>query len=102
MRRSATARAVITALTAKGMVPYENDHHMFKKTIGGVTTLITSTSHDDREIRGALATLMARQCCLKVSEFWNLVDCSLSQQQWDERVQKYVTEAGGRNPFLGR
>lgn len=100
MPKSATAQAVTDALMAKGMVPYENHHHMLKKTIDGVTTLVTRVSHGSKEIRGDLATLMARQCCLNVSEFWQLVDCPLSKDAWDKLVKERC--ADGRNPYLGR
>jgi len=91
---------VTAALLAKGMVPYENHHHMLKKKIDGVTTLITKTSHDDKEIGATLATLMARQCCLTLSEFWSLVECPLTEEAWDKLIRERC--AGGRNPFIGR
>ena len=90
----------MAALTSKGMVPSENHHHMFRKKIDGVTTLVTRMSHDNKEITRDLALLMARQCCLTVPEFWRLVDCPLSQEQWDELVRGRC--ADGRNPFLRR
>jgi hypothetical protein len=82
------------------MVPYDSHHRMFKKTVDGVTTLVTRISHSSQEIRGDLASLMARQCCLQVAEFWQLVECPLSQEKWDEKVKERC--AGGRNPFIGR
>ncbi len=87
------------ALLTKGMVPSESHHHMLKKKIEGVTTLVTRTSHDDKEISGDLATLMARQCCLYVREFWLLVDCPLSQADWEKLIRERC--ADGRNPFIG-
>jgi predicted glycosyl hydrolase (DUF1957 family) len=91
---------VVAALIAKRMVPCEGHHHMLKKTIDGVTTLITRASHSGPEIRDDLASLMARQCCLTVSEFWQFVECSLSGEQWDAKVRQYC--AGGCKPFIGR
>jgi hypothetical protein len=81
------------------MVRYEGrHHHMLKKEVDGITTLITRTSRDDREINDTLATLMARQCCLQLREFWQLVDCPLSQEDWDRLVRERC--ANGRNPFI--
>jgi hypothetical protein len=91
---------VTAALTAKGMVQDESHHHMFRKTIGGVTTLVTRMSLDDREINDTLAVLMARQCCLYLREFWQLVDCPLTTEQWDALVRERCS--GGRNPFINK
>lgn len=41
---------------------------------------------------------MANQCCLQLREFWNLVDCPLSEEEWDALVADRC--ADGRNPFL--
>jgi hypothetical protein len=81
------------------MVPYENHHHMLKKSIDGVATLITRESHGKKLISRDLAMLMAHQCGLNVSEFWDLVDCPLSQEQWDAKIHSWP---GGRNPYMGR
>lgn len=96
MPRSVKARLVTAALVRKGMIPYENDHHMLKKKIDGVTTLVTKTSHDDKEISRDLATFMAHQCGLNVTEFWQLVECTLSQEQWDDKIRGWPD---GRNPY---
>jgi hypothetical protein len=94
------ANVVRDALIAKGMVPYESSHHhMFTKTINGVTTLITRMSRDNRQINDRLAKLMANQCCLQLREFWSLVECPLSQDKWEDKVRERCS--GGRNPFLG-
>jgi hypothetical protein len=88
------------ALLAKGMERDENHHHMFRKTIDGVTHLVTRTSHGMDEVGDSLAKLMARQCCLQLREFWSLVDCTLDEEGWNRLVRQRC--AGGRNPFLGR
>jgi len=98
--RSAKARAVKAALLAKGMIPDENHHLMLRKKVEGVTTLVTRMSRDDREIRGDLVGLMARQCCLRPAEFWDLIDCPLGEEQWDELIKKRC--ADGRNPYIGQ
>lgn len=88
------------ALVAKGMERDETHHSMFRKTIDGVTHLVTRTSHGAREINDGLAKLMANQCCLQLREFWELVDCPLDKEEWERLVRERC--ADGRNPFLGR
>ena len=95
-----TANAVASALKVKGMVPDENHHHMYRKSVDGVTTLVTRISHSADSIGDGLGKLMANQCCLQLREFWQLVDCTLSAEDWDAIVR--VRCEGGRNPFLGR
>lgn len=55
---------------------------MFRKTIAGVTQLVTRTSHGAREINDGLAKLVANQCCLQLREFWDLVECPLDEEEW--------------------
>lgn len=94
------ARTVEDALLAKGMQRDENHHHMFRKRLGGVTHLVTRISHGSSEIPDSLAKLMANQLCLQLREFWNLVDCPLTEDEWDALVRARCTD--GRNPFLRR
>jgi hypothetical protein len=82
------------------MVQDENHHHMYRKTVDGVTHLVTRISHVAQTIDDYLGKLMANQCCLQVKEFWDLVDCPLSEADWDALVLERCS--GGRNPFLGR
>ena len=88
------------ALLDKGMQPDETHHHMFRKTLEGTTHLVTRISHDTREIDNHLGRLMANQLCLQLQEFWRLVDCTLSEDEWDAIVRERC--GGGRNPFLRR
>jgi len=82
------------------MTPSENHHHMYRKTIDGVTTLVTRMSHGSTTIGDGLGKLMAAQCALQLREFWDLVDCTLSAEEWDLLVKQRCTD--GRNPFLRR
>src|SRR5687767_9996407 len=91
---------VESALVAKGMVRDENHHHMFRKEVAGVTQLVTRTSHSSREIGDDLGSRMAKQCCLRLREFWDLIDCPLSEHAWDALIAERC--ADGRNPFMGR
>jgi hypothetical protein len=88
------------ALLNKGMQPDETHHHMFRKTLEGTTQLVTRISHGAREIDDGLGRLMANQLCLQLREFWNLVDCTLSEPEWDDLIRSRC--GGGRNPFLRR
>lgn len=92
--------AVESALLAKGMERDESHHHMYRKQLEGVTQLVTRISHGAREIDDGLARLMGRQLCLQLGEFWNLIDCTLTEDAWNEIVRTRC--AGGRNPFLNR
>jgi hypothetical protein len=88
------------ALLDKGMQPDDTHHHMFRKTVEGTTRLVTRISHDAREIDDHLGGLMAKQLCLQLREFWRLVECTLSEAEWDDLVRARCE--GGRNPFLRR
>jgi hypothetical protein len=98
----ATIRAtkVATVLEAKGMERDENHHHMFRKQAGGVTTLVTRISHGAKDIDDGLGRLMGKQLCLNLGEFRELIDCTLTEEMWDELVADRCQD--GRNPFLFR
>jgi hypothetical protein len=100
MGNTRSAAEVAKALEEKGMECDEAHHHMFRKTLDGVTTLVTRLSHSGGEVDDGLGKMMANQCCLQLREFWNLVDCPLSADEWDKLVAERCM--GGRNPFLGR
>lgn len=97
---SRPAQDVEQALLSKGMERDENHHHMFRKTVEGVTQLVTRMSHGGKEIDAGLGKLMANQCCLQLAEFWKLVDCPLSESDWEKLVAERCVD--GRNPFLQR
>jgi hypothetical protein len=91
---------VAEALLDKGMVRDESHHHMYRKTLEGVTHLVTRISHSAKEIDDHLGKLMANQLCLQLAEFWRLVDCPMSEDEWDKLIRERCAQ--GRNPFLGR
>src|SRR5919199_3763053 len=94
------AQEVRQALLAKGMAQDENHHEMYRKTVEGVTHLVTRISHNARQIDDGLGTFMAHQCCLRLREFWSLVDCPMSEEHWNNLIRDCCS--GGRNPFLRR
>lgn len=86
------------ALEAKGMERDESHHHMFRKRVEGVTTLVTRMSHNAQEVDDGLAGMMSKQLCLQLKEFWELIDCPMTQEKWEEIVAERCPD--GRNPFL--
>lgn len=79
--------AVESALEAKGFRRRENDHSYFVYyTEGGLKTPVrTKTSHGKggADIPNNLFSRMAKQCKLRTAEFRALVDCSLSQAEYE-------------------
>jgi hypothetical protein len=94
------ASLVVAALLEKGMEQDENHDHMFRKSVDGATHLVTRTSHGAKEIGDELGKRMASQCALQLREFWELVDCTLTEDGWDKLVRERCSD--GRNPFLNR
>jgi hypothetical protein len=72
---------------------------MFRKSVDGQVHVVTRISHSSGEIGGNLAKLMANQCYLQLAEFWRLVDCPMSESEWDTVVK--ARSVDGRNPFIG-
>jgi hypothetical protein len=83
---------VESALLSKGFQQTENDHHYFIYFTkdGKKTTAKTKTSHTKKmkDIPDNLLSQMARQCHLKKAEFLDLVDCPLSQDGYEEILEK--------------
>ena len=83
---------VESALLSKGFQKSENDHHYFIYFTkdGKKTTAKTKTSHTKKmkDIPDNLLSQMAKQCHLKKADFLNLIDCPLSQEQYEIILQK--------------
>jgi hypothetical protein len=83
---------VESALLSKGFQKSENDHHYFVYFTqdGKKTTAKTKTSHTKKmkDIPDNLLSQMAKQCHLKKADFLNLIDCPLSQEQYEIILQK--------------
>jgi hypothetical protein len=88
------------ALEAKGMECTDGHHRMFRKQLDGVTVMVARISHGAKEIDDTLGRLMGNQLYLRLNEFWNLVDCPLSEAEWDLLVAERCK--GGHNPYLNR
>ena len=76
------------ALEAKGFRRRENDHSYFVyyTEAGAKTPIRTKTSHGKggADIPNKLVGRMAKQCKLRIADFRDLVDCSLSQAEYEE------------------
>ena len=82
---------VESALLSKGFQESQNDHHYFIYFTkdGKKTTAKTKTSHTKKmkDIPDNLLSQMAKQCHLKKAQFLDLVDCPLSQDQYEKILQ---------------
>lgn len=80
------------ALQRKGFRKREGDHSFFiYYTLDGKKTPVrTKTSHGSshRDIGSEIASRMARQCRLGSVDFERLVDCSLSQAEYEELLEE--------------
>lgn len=92
------AADVREALQKKGMTPGNSHHTMFVKDVDGVVHLVTRVSHSATDLDDHLLALMGHQCALQLKEFVKLVDCTLTESDWDELVRTRCPD--GRNPFL--
>lgn len=85
-------RVVRKALVDKGMTADSTTHHvLLRKKLEGVTTVITKISHSHSEVGDTMAGLMARQCRLTQSQFWQLIDCTLDEDGWNALIRQSVT-----------
>lgn len=87
------------ALTRKGFVQREGDHHYFvyHSLAGLKTAVFTKTSHTPkmREIPDNLLGQMARQCRLSRRDFLDLVDCPLTREAYEQKILETPTEPAG-------
>jgi predicted RNA binding protein YcfA (HicA-like mRNA interferase family) len=86
-------KEVESALLKKGFRKADGDHHWFVywSLDGRKTTVRTKTSHGStKDLGDGLLKEMARQTRIQKAEFLNLVDCPMSQQQYD----KILNDAG--------
>jgi predicted RNA binding protein YcfA (HicA-like mRNA interferase family) len=80
---------VEAALVRKGFQKSSGDHNFFiYRTLDGkITTVRTKTSHGHREIGDNLIAVMARQCSLTVGDFNDLVNCTLSRGEYEDKLR---------------
>lgn len=71
------------ALIKKGMTGAQGAHHlMLTLKIDGQVKALTRLSRNAQEIDDYLGSLMAKQCHLSNKQFWALVDCTLTGEEW--------------------
>lgn len=80
-------RTLRSGLEAKGFVRKNKKHKVLSYvTESGVrTSVITHYSHgaDGKEVADGVISAMARQCHLSSRQFRDLVDCALSQREYE-------------------
>ncbi len=77
---------VDSALQKKGFRNKEGDHHyhLYYSMAGLKSRVFTKTSHSQKSISEDLLSQMARQCRLTRQQFFNLLDCPLSREEYEE------------------
>lgn len=88
------SRDVQRGLIAKGFDWHDSRHRRFVYVMrDGIPTRVrTVTSHGgNRDISDSLLATMARQCRVTRREFDQLIDCSMSREQYEELLSE-----GGR------
>ena len=82
-------KEVEAALLRKGFRENETHHTYFVyyDEAGKKTRARTKTSHGNRELNSFLISQMAKQVFLTKKDFAKLVDCSLNQSDYEEKVR---------------
>jgi len=78
-------------VTKLGAVKDNRDHRVFVVQVTDRIKIRTKVSHGSgyKTIGSQLVSDMARQCRVTTGEFTELVTCTLSREQWVERVKKH-------------
>lgn len=77
--------AIDKALTKKGFVKNERDHHLYIYYNNGQKTAInTKISHGKKEIYDDLILAMARQVRLSKRDFMKLIQCTLDANSYKQ------------------
>ncbi len=85
---SRKTRDVESALERKGFKK-ESSHHryfIFHNSQGKKTSVSTYTSNGSKELDDYLIGQMAKQCCLTKKKFLDLIDCPLSQEDYEKSL----------------
>ncbi len=86
-----SARNVRRGLSRKGFLLTESRHHRFRyhKLDGDRTNVVTLMSHGSgRDVDDRLLAKMARQLHLTRSQFDRLIDCDLSQADYEAMMRR--------------
>jgi hypothetical protein len=90
MGKNRDRKQIEAALCKKGFLPdIRRDHRYYYFFVDGKYILKTKVSHGTqyKNIADTLISQMARQCHLTNSEFIDLVDCTLSQEQYEQLLR---------------
>jgi len=81
---------VIAGLTKKGFENSKNSHHQYytyRALEGKLSDVYTYTSHSGKELSDSLLSKMSRQCKLRREEFLKFVDCTMTQQTYEQNLK---------------
>jgi len=84
---------LVYCLQKKGFIEADNTHHKYYvyHTIDGKKSKIrTYTSHSGKEISDSILSQMAKQCKLTNKKFSEFLECSLSQQEFEDEVKEHI------------
>ncbi len=86
---------VVSSLKRKGFEERRSGRHIayvYRRLDGRLSNIRTFVSHGARgkDLGPSLVGKMARQCNLSSGEFKKLVDCSLDQVRYEERVREHL------------
>ncbi|MDR3197072.1 MAG: hypothetical protein LBU34_04300 [Planctomycetaceae bacterium] len=79
------------ALSQKGFQLQENkDHRYYFFRVNGKSITKTKVSHGIKykDLSDDLISQMAKQCRLSKNDFLKFIDCSMSQQQYENQLQQ--------------
>jgi hypothetical protein len=87
------ARQVDKALVYKlGFEKTETHHHVYKLWLSGKLVARTYISHGKRELSRFHIGQMARQMCLRTSEFVEAVACPLEQEDYYRLLRERIPD----------
>jgi len=84
-----TSRETAAALKRKGFIEDKGKHHVFyyyQFKDQKISSIWTKISHGAKEIDNYLIRQMARQTQLNKNQFINLIDCSLTKEDYLEHL----------------
>jgi len=84
------ANKVMKSLKKKGFVESNSDHKRFELFYQGKLVLSTKTSHNNQDIGDALIKSMSHQCKLSKTDFFNLINCPLSKEEYIKKLKEYM------------
>ncbi len=87
---SRKTREIITGLIKKGFQRRDGNHvylHYYDVT-GKKTKICTKVSHGSKEYGNKILSLMAYQIGLSLEDFLNLIDCPMTQEEYEKKKNR--------------